>query len=296
VSSGVASDERQLGAAARQLDGRGPSDPPRGAGENHGRHGRPRYRSGRDGLRREVGRWPAAMGPVGRAAPPGWEPSRPHCKTPGLASTDEVRHPLFARFVAWESSKEPEDARANRRAMLTGVSGRVVEVGAGTGVNFTHYPETVSEVVAVEPEPFLREKCATAAAAAPVLATVVDGVADRLPFEDGSVDAAGAWLMLCSVPDQATALREMHRVLRPGGELRFYEHVLSPRARMARVQRLVDRTFWPRTFGGCHTARDTPAAIAAAGFEITRLEPVRLSTLPFPIPVEDQVIGTARRR
>jgi ubiquinone/menaquinone biosynthesis C-methylase UbiE len=213
-----------------------------------------------------------------------------------MGSTKEVRHPLFARFMAWESGNEPAEARANRGSMLAGAGGRVVEVGAGTGVNFAHYPQTVTEVVAVEPEPYLREKCEQAAAAAPMTATVVDGVADRLPFDDGSFDVAVACLMLCSVPDQATALREMHRVLRPGGELRFYEHVLSARPRMARVQRAVDRTFWPRTFGGCHTARDTPAAIAAAGFEITRLEPVQLSTMPFPIPVIDQVIGTASRR
>lgn len=213
-----------------------------------------------------------------------------------MAGACEVRHPLFARFVAWEARREPEQARERRRSMLAGVSGRVIEVGAGTGVNFEHYPESVDEVVAVEPEPYLREQCARAAAAATVRATVVAGVVDRLPFADGSFDVAVACLMLCSVPDQASALGELHRVLRPGGELRFYEHVLSSQAGMARIQRFVDRTFWPRAFGGCHTSRDTPAAIAAAGFEITRLEPVRWSKLPFPIPVSDQVVGAARRR
>jgi ubiquinone/menaquinone biosynthesis C-methylase UbiE len=215
----------------------------------------------------------------------------------GAREVGTVDHPVFARLWArMAPAMEEQGAGEHRKRLLAGIEGRVIEVGAGTGVNLAHYPETVTVVVAVEPEPFLREKCQPAAAAAAVDATVVDGLADRLPFDDGSFDVAVACLVLCSVPDQTTALREMHRVLRPGGELRFYEHVLSPRARMARVQRLVDRTFWPRTFGGCHTARDTPAAIAAAGFEITRLEPVQLSTPPFPIPVKDQVIGTARRR
>ena len=181
--------------------------------------------------------------------------------------------------------------------MLEGVSGRVVEVEAGSGVNFEHYPDAVSEIVAVEPEPYLREKSAQAAAQATTRnVTVLDGVADRLPLEDGSCDAAVACLVLCSVPDQARALAEIHRVLKPGGELRFYEHVLSPKPRMAKAQRLVDRTFWPHAFGGCHTARDTTAAIAAAGFEITRHEPVWLTPLPFPIPASEQVVGTARRR
>jgi len=207
-----------------------------------------------------------------------------------------VRHPIFARFVALSARKENAEARRHRERMLEGVQGRVVEVGAGSGVNFPHYPDTVEEVVAVEPEPYLREKCAEAAAKAPMKVTVLDGVADALPLEDGSCDAAVACLVLCSVPDQADALAEIRRVLRPGGELRFYEHVRSTNSAMVHAQRLVDRTFWPHAFGNCHTARDTPAAIAAAGFEITHLEPVRFSPLPFPIPVSDQVIGTARRR
>ena len=95
---------------------------------------------------------------------------------------------------------------------------------------------------------------------------VLDGVADRLPADDASFDAAVACLVLCNVPDQAHALAELRRVLRLGGELlRFYEHVRSDRPVLALSQRAVDWAFWPRAFGGCHTARDTPAAIQAAG-------------------------------
>jgi ubiquinone/menaquinone biosynthesis C-methylase UbiE len=209
-----------------------------------------------------------------------------------MAVSPEVRHPLFARFVALTVGKEPEAARECRRRMLDGVGGRVVEVGAGTGVNFEHYPETVAEVVAVEPEPYLREKCADAAAQAALNVTVLEGVADRLPVDDESCDAAVACLVLCSVPDQARALAEIHRVLRPGGELRFYEHVISNRESRRRVQRFLDRTFYPRVSGGCHLTRDTRAAIDRAGFIVQRSR-----RFPFPpgklgIP---HILGSARR-
>src|SRR6476620_2155797 len=105
----------------------------------------------------------------------------------------------------------------NRRELLAGLTGRVVELGAGVGSNFEHYPEGVSEVVAYEPEPFLRAEAEKAAAAAPVPVRVVYGEADRLPGADGEFDAGIASLVLCSVPDQRTALAELHRVIRPGG-------------------------------------------------------------------------------
>jgi ubiquinone/menaquinone biosynthesis C-methylase UbiE len=207
-----------------------------------------------------------------------------------------VKHPLFARVWALVLTRnEPDEVRGHRDELLAGLAGRVIEVGAGAGANFARYPPGVTEVVAVEPEPYLRERAHAAAASAPVPVTVVDGLADALPAPDRSFDAAVACLMLCSVPDQATALAEMHRVLRPGGELRFYEHVRAPAPRMARVQELVDRTFWPRTFGGCHTARDTVAAIAAAGFAIERRRDMRLESVPSFLPVATHAIGVARR-
>ncbi|MBB4663788.1 class I SAM-dependent methyltransferase [Conexibacter arvalis] len=206
-----------------------------------------------------------------------------------------VSHPLFARFYARVLARnEPAEMRDHRVALLAGLRGRVVEVGAGSGANFAHYPTTVDEVVAVEPEPYLRDEARAAAASAPVPVTVVEGVADALPLEDGSCDAAVACLVLCSVPDQGQALAEMRRVLRrPDGELRFFEHVLAKKPRTARLQRVVDRLFWPRAFGGCHTARDTGAAIAAAGFEIVEQRRVKAPALT-PPPVSVQLAGRAR--
>ena len=210
-----------------------------------------------------------------------------------LMPSSPVRHPVFARLWSTMSRHEPPAIRRHRDELLAGLAGRVIEVGAGTGSNFAHYPSTVEEVVAVEPEPYLRERARAAAARAEVRIEVLDGVADRLPVQDSSFDAAVACLVLCTVPDQARALAELRRVLRPGGELRFYEHVLSDRPALALSQRAVDRLFWPRAFGGCHTARDTPAAIAAAGFEVEHQRRMWVNPVPIAFPVASHAIGRA---
>lgn len=212
----------------------------------------------------------------------------------GVASAG-IRHPVFARLWVALSRYEPAEIGRHRDELVDGLTGRVLELGAGAGSNFGHYSPTVDEVLAVEPEPYLRRRAEAAAARSRVRIKVVDGVADRLPAADGSCDAAVTSLVLCSVPDLAGALAELHRVVRPGGELRFYEHIRSDRAGLARVQRIVDRLFWPRAFGGCHTARDTPAAIAAAGFAIEDSRPVWLGPRIVPPPTAPHAIGRARR-
>ena len=123
-------------------------------------------------------------------------------------------------------------------------------------------------MIALEPEPYLRAKAELAAQASGVAVRVRPGVADAIELPDGSVDAAVASLVLCSVPDQARALAELRRVLRPGGGLRFLEHVRSIAPRKARMQTAADRTrIWPLLAGGCHCSRDTVEAIRAAGFD-----------------------------
>jgi ubiquinone/menaquinone biosynthesis C-methylase UbiE len=184
-------------------------------------------------------------------------------------------HPVFARLYERFSTHEESRGQAdNRRRLLAGLEGRVVEVGAGNGLNFAHYPAGVTEVVAVEPEPFLRERATGRAASAPVPIAVVDGTAERLPLGDGEIDAVVTSLVLCSVADQAVALAEARRVLRPGGELRFYEHVVSRKPVKAAVQRAMTRTAWRVIAAGCHLDRDTGAAIAAAGFHVESCERV----------------------
>ncbi|MBV8950140.1 MAG: class I SAM-dependent methyltransferase [Actinobacteria bacterium] len=206
-----------------------------------------------------------------------------------LGRPDRVRHPIFARFYQRVSAGlEVAGAAEHRARLLRDLTGRVVEVGAGNGLNFAHYPDTVTEVVAVEPEPYLRARAteATTRARARVTIRVVDGTATSLPLPDASVDAAVASLVLCSVPDQPAALAELRRVLRPGGELRFYEHVLATDARLARTQRRLD-PIWTHMAGGCHVTRDTAAAIEHAGFTITEcdrfpFEPGALAKLAAP--------------
>jgi ubiquinone/menaquinone biosynthesis C-methylase UbiE len=212
-----------------------------------------------------------------------------------VPASPAVHHPLFARLWSLMSRHEPPDIRHHRNELLAGLSGRVIEIGAGAGSNFAHYPATVREVIAIEPEPYLRERARAAAAHATVAVDVVDAAAERLPFADASFDAAVACLVLCSVSDQARALAELRRVLRPGAELRFYEHVLSHRPVVAISQRLVDRTFWPHAFGGCHTARDTPAAIEAAGFELEQGRRIWVNPLGITFQVATHAIGRARR-
>lgn len=205
-----------------------------------------------------------------------------------------VKNPLFARyFNRFGARNEERGNRDLRRELLTGVSGRVLEVGAGTGLNFPHYPESVREVVAVEPEPFLRERAAEAAAAAPVPIRVADGVASRLPAADGEFDAVVVSGVLCSVPDVAAALTEFGRVLRPAGELRFYEHVGSRDRLLAGFQAAAD-LLWPRLMGGCHVTRDTRAAVDRA-FTIEACREFRFPSARAFSAVAPRILGTARK-
>ena len=199
---------------------------------------------------------------------------------------------MYMRSAAYAEERGATD---HRRRLLDGLRGTVVEIGAGHGLNFALYPPEVTEVVAVEPEPTLRRQAQSAADSASVPIRVLAGVADELPLEDESADAAVASLVLCTVPDQQRALAELRRVLRPGGELRFYEHVI-PRCQPKRVLfQAIDRSgIWPAVAGGCHAARDTTEAIMQAGFDIEEIERFGFSANRFQ-PLVPHILGTARR-
>jgi SAM-dependent methyltransferase len=170
----------------------------------------------------------------------------------------------------------------------------VLEIGCGDGRAFGLYPRTVTGILAVEPDPTARAAATTRAAEARIPVDVVDGVASALPAEDGGFDAVVLIWVLCSAPDPLAALREIRRVLAPGGELRFYEHVRSPHVAFRGLQRAVDALFWTRALGGCETTRDTETTIRAAGFEIASLDRGFHSSSLLTITSAPYVLGIAR--
>jgi protein-L-isoaspartate O-methyltransferase len=206
---------------------------------------------------------------------------------------DPVDNPFFARLWSRMSTHEPEAILRLRRENLAGLSGRVLEVGAGTGTNFAFYPETVTEVVAVEPERRLAAIACEAAERAPVPVTVsTDTVEDYRAGEP--FDAVVCSLVLCSVDDPSDVLLQLFSMLRPGGEVRYLEHVASGGFR-ASIQRVADATVWPRLLGNCHTHRDTERSIVDAGFEIATARREWMLPAWVPLPVSETVIGRAVR-
>lgn len=200
---------------------------------------------------------------------------------------ERYQHPWFAGvYMRLARIAERQGAAVHRDRLLDGLTGRVIEVGAGPGTTFRHYPHTVGEVIAVEPEDRLRAHAERTASEVPVAITVVAGHAEELPAADGSMDAAVTSLVLCSVPAPATALAQIARVLKPGGEFRFYEHVRSPRHVVGLAQDLI-APLWALAAGGCHPNRDTAAAIRSAGFRIEELD-----RIPFGVT---HILGRARR-
>jgi ubiquinone/menaquinone biosynthesis C-methylase UbiE len=181
-----------------------------------------------------------------------------------------------------------------RRRLLCGLSGEVVEIGAGTGLTFAHYPRTVTGVVAIEPDPQRRLLAVRAARHAAVPIRVVDARAEALPLSDEAVDAAVTSLALCSVADVGETLRELQRVLRPQGEVRFLEHVLAERGPLRILQRLLAPVY-SRIPHGCHIDRDALADMGRARLAIERCERFEHADRAFE-PAIPHVIGTARKQ
>ncbi|WP_157249217.1 class I SAM-dependent methyltransferase [Nonomuraea typhae] len=187
-----------------------------------------------------------------------------------------------------EQFHHPRSARTPaREALLAGLTGAVVEIGAGDGGKFRHYPATVTEITVVEPDALLCQTAREGCAGSAVPVRIQTGGLDRLPLPGGSADAVVCSLVLCCAPRLSVTLGEVMRVLRPGGELRFYEHVRSANPFVAFTERIIG-PIWAQAAGGCHPARDTVRAIREAGFvidQVKRLDFDRIS----------HVLGIARR-
>jgi SAM-dependent methyltransferase len=158
-----------------------------------------------------------------------------------------------------------------RRRVCEGLAGDVVEIGFGSGLNVPFYPSKVTRVAAVEPADLswrLAEKRLNATAV-PVHRSGLNG--QVLPFADDSFDTALSTWTLCTIPDVAAALRELRRVLKPGGTLHFLEHGLAPDARVRVWQQRLD-PIEKRLFGGCHLTRPIVELVTAAGFSINEVD------------------------
>jgi ubiquinone/menaquinone biosynthesis C-methylase UbiE len=190
--------------------------------------------------------------------------------------------PLGARW-------EEKHGAALRRQLLADARGRVLELGVGTGLTLSHYPE-IDELVGVDPsEPMLRRARARAAELGREV-TLVQAPAEELPFEDASFDTVITMAVLCTVRDPDRALAEVRRVLRPGGQFIFAEHVRAADPKLARWQDRLERP-WGFFAGGCHPNRRTLETIESAGFEVRDLEHGQLPGLPKLI--RPSVRGTA---
>lgn len=199
---------------------------------------------------------------------------------------DDVLFPRINDFALGEATA------ALRAEVAGGARGKTLEIGAGTGLNFRHYPAG-AEVVAIEPAAGMHARAARRARSPEVRASVAlsDANALRLPFPDAHFDTVVASFVLCSVKDLDTALAEVRRVLHPGGAFRLVEHVASPDPSMRAWQRRI-KPVWTRLLGGCDPVRDVRAALARAGFAI---EGVRSVELPLPSIVRAGLVGEAIR-
>ena len=189
-------------------------------------------------------------------------------------------HPIFAAlYDVIQRPAEKKFVRSHRAYLAGGATGRVLDVGVGTGINFGYYPPE-AEVVGIEPDPHMfRRAQARADRLGRQVKLLADG-AEQLPLPDGSFDAAVATLVFCTIPDPDRALGELRRVLRPGGQLRFLEHVRAKTPGWQRFQDFVTPV-WKRIGAGCHPNRDTASAIERAGFWVEELQ--HYAHGPYPV-------------
>ncbi len=199
-------------------------------------------------------------------------------------------HKIFAavydRIIA---SVEKKALGARRAALLGGLKGRVLDVGAGTGVNLPYF-KAAESVVLAEPDGAMRAKINAKLGSASVPIEISDAPAEQMPFPDGHFDAAVCTLVLCTVPDPEASLAEIRRVLKPGGTLVLLEHV-GGSGGVAKVQRALGPV-WTRCAAGCVLTRDTRASVEQAGFTVDEFESFEVRPRIFPITPIIQAVAT----
>ncbi len=187
-------------------------------------------------------------------------------------------HPLFAALYDLELWPRKWSGLWRRRASVVAeAEGRVLDLGVGNALNFECY-RRAAFVVGLDPDPYMLRRAGPRLGAAAVPVAIVQAPGEALPFPDASFDTVMATFVLCTVQDPAAALREARRVLRPGGALRFLEHVRAPSPQLAALQDRIT-PLWSRLFAGCHPNRDTLASIRAHGFTIETLESTKRGAL-----------------
>jgi len=174
---------------------------------------------------------------------------------------------------------EEAGLRDMRRGTLSKASGRAIDIGAGTGANLMLYPDAVTDLVMAEPDPDMAKRLRRKAGEAGREVEVIEAGAENLPFDDSSFDTAVFTLVLCTIPNPAAALEEAARILKPGGQALFLEHVRSDDPRLARWQ---DRLAGPWRFfnDGCNCNRDTVATIGASPLELADVARERMPKAP----------------
>ncbi|HEX6982465.1 MAG TPA: class I SAM-dependent methyltransferase [Balneolaceae bacterium] len=192
-----------------------------------------------------------------------------------------TKHTGFtSRLNAWllhkGSERYNEKVNERKRSLLLDVSGRVLEIGPGTGANLEYYPKDIS-LIGLEPSPFMQHYLKEKAKQFKQEIEIITGTAENIPLSDDSVDAVVSTLVLCSVDNPDDTLSEIKRVLKPGGQFLFMEHVAAPEGTSLRkAQRWVE-PLWKHMADGCHPDRETWEAIENAGFDYVEIEHFRLS-------------------
>ncbi len=194
---------------------------------------------------------------------------------------------LYDRMIA---SVEKKTLARRRAALLGGLTGRVLDVGAGTGVNLSYF-RAASSVVMAEPDGAMRAKITPKLGQAHVPIELSDAPAEALPFPDAHFDAAVCTLVLCTVPDPVASLAEIRRVLKPGGTLVVLEHVRG-QGRLAKVQHGIGPV-WTKLAAGCVLTRDTKATLEQAGFTLVEYE--AFQDLPAVMPIAPMIQAVATR-